>query len=1078
MINQYLETTGYHAQADAKLVDAYELAKTEVIHDYRFENFFHPYLDELVEKLNRGSLAELLSPQTQALEGPFFAGTYQVAAKVTATSFPAQIDESAHGPYAGYNWELFYHLPVAVATSLSKAQRFAEAQRWFHFVFDPTATDRLPGSARFWRFLLFRTPRRGDNIRELLELLASPSGELTAEDKQARKDIQNGYAMMLAHPFHPHAIARTRPLAYQYSVVMKYLDNLISWGDSLFRQDTIESINEATQRYVMAANLLGPRPQKLPQMGRIRTRTYAQLKAAGLDATRNAWVAMEGEFPLNLAPSPASGGESNPALFGIGRALYFCVPDNDRLMGYWDTVADRLYKIRNCLNISGVFRQLALFDPPLDPGMLVKAAAAGLDVSALLAGGRQPAGPQRALPLLQKSLELAGEVKALGSQLLGVLEKADAEKMTMLRQTHESQLQQLAKDVRFLQWKNAEAATASLVRSRQTVFNRYAYYARLLGQQLDENTPEVLEPDRRPLTEDNFDEAYAALVERFDHETPGLGFPPLKQPPNPPVTRDDNGSLYLTQTEADEVSGLQTARTLRLAAGISETIAGVLTFIPEFNVNLHFWGMGASSTVAGGSKLSDAAQIAAKILNTSAGFIGEGASLAGKSATYERRADEWIQQFNQAGRELSQYGRQVIGSLITEQVARLEYRNLNAQIANTTELGDFMATKFTQTELYAWLGSELSRQHSEWYRFAVDYARRTEASIKAQLRRPELDAVSFIGFNHWDVGRKGLLAGERLYADVKRLELAYADNNRRELELTRHVSLRQLDALALLRLKTEGSATFSVPEWLFDRDYPGHYLRRLRQVSVSAPGVVGPFTPLPLQLSLQRSSVRTSALLTDGGYSRTGPQDGRFVDLFGPLDQIAASSGVQDYGMFEPNPHDERLLPFEGAGAVSTWTVELPRTLRGFDYSTISDVVLHLRYTARQGGTQLGDTAVSELTNAIADLGSSPFGLLFNLRQDFPTAWAAFVAGAGPLQVELSHGQLPYIAQSRTVEVAGDLELFAGQTTLATRRIPTPAGLGDNLNAGNPVTLELAADTNVLTRQSRDVYLIMRYALS
>jgi len=27
---------------------------------------------------------------------------------------------------------------------------------------------------------------------------------------------------------------------YQYCVVMKYLDNLIAWGDSLFRQDTIE----------------------------------------------------------------------------------------------------------------------------------------------------------------------------------------------------------------------------------------------------------------------------------------------------------------------------------------------------------------------------------------------------------------------------------------------------------------------------------------------------------------------------------------------------------------------------------------------------------------------------------------------------------------------------------------------------------------------------------------------------------------------------------------------------------------------------------------------------------------------
>jgi hypothetical protein len=46
------------------------------------------------------------------------------------------------------------------------------------------------------------------------------------------------------------------------------------------------------------------------------------------------------------------------------------------MLGYWDTVADRLSRIRHGLNIAGAVRPLALFDPPLDPGMLVKAAAA------------------------------------------------------------------------------------------------------------------------------------------------------------------------------------------------------------------------------------------------------------------------------------------------------------------------------------------------------------------------------------------------------------------------------------------------------------------------------------------------------------------------------------------------------------------------------------------------------------------------------------------------------------------------------------------------------------------------------
>ena len=46
------------------------------------------------------------------------------------------------------------------------------------------------------------------------------------------------------HPFMPHWVARDRPVAYMKWVVMKYIDNLVAWGDYLFRQDTIESINQ------------------------------------------------------------------------------------------------------------------------------------------------------------------------------------------------------------------------------------------------------------------------------------------------------------------------------------------------------------------------------------------------------------------------------------------------------------------------------------------------------------------------------------------------------------------------------------------------------------------------------------------------------------------------------------------------------------------------------------------------------------------------------------------------------------------------------------------------------------------
>jgi Tc toxin complex TcA C-terminal TcB-binding domain len=56
--------------------------------------------------------------------------------------------------------------------------------------------------------------------------------------------------------------------------------------------------------------------------------------------------------------------------------------------------------------------------------------------------------------------------------------------------------------------------------------------------------------------------------------------------------------------------------------------------------------------------------------------------------------------------------------------------------------------------------------------------------------------------------------------------------------------------------------------------------------------------------------------------------------------------------VFELSFRDERYLPFEGAGAISRWSLELfsdaqnpdfGKPLRQFDYGSISDAVLHVK---------------------------------------------------------------------------------------------------------------------------------------
>ncbi len=59
---------------------------------------------------------------------------------------------------------------------------------------------------------------------------------------------------------------------------MKYIDNLVEWGDKLFRRDTMESIQEATQIYILAANILGPRPEKIPPIVSQEPLTFQKMR--------------------------------------------------------------------------------------------------------------------------------------------------------------------------------------------------------------------------------------------------------------------------------------------------------------------------------------------------------------------------------------------------------------------------------------------------------------------------------------------------------------------------------------------------------------------------------------------------------------------------------------------------------------------------------------------------------------------------------------------------------------------------------------------------------------------------------
>src|SRR5690606_31618742 len=189
----------------------------------------------------------------------------------------------------------------------------------------------------------------------------------------------------------------------------KYLDNLIAWGDMLFKRDTIESINEASLLYMLAYEILGDRPQKVPTVKHgALTFNEIETKLDAMGNTRIDVIVDDNLLPVTVVAT-VLGAEPIPKL----DMFYFCMHNNNFITKYWDTVEDRLFKIRHCMNIAGIVRQLPLFEPPIDPALLVKAAAAGIDLGSVLNDVASPTPFYRFRVVLQKALEFCNEVKVL-----------------------------------------------------------------------------------------------------------------------------------------------------------------------------------------------------------------------------------------------------------------------------------------------------------------------------------------------------------------------------------------------------------------------------------------------------------------------------------------------------------------------------------------------------------------------------------------------------------------------------------------------------------------------------------------
>ncbi len=661
-----------------------------------------------------------------------------------------------------------------------------------------------------------------------------------------------------------------------------------------------------------------------------------------------------GTLPVTVVETPVETADS------IASVTLACAPLNPRLMCLYDRASDRLGLIHACLNARRIRNGTPTIDMPYFGDDTVRECWK-LDGDLCLdeAFWCRPASPYRFLVLVGRAQELAGELRSLGGQLLSAYEKGDAEYLSQLRVMHERQINDLMLKIREDQWRDADWQVQAIEKNKAIALTNLTYYKNLIAAGLLSG-----EAQYEPLT--------------------------------------------------------VTSTTLRTAGNVVEAIGQAMNLIPDPNVGFPCNFI----TLPPGKKLAMIFAASGTITRTAADVVNTVAGLGLTKDGWDRREDEWQHLVDVHTIEIDKIERERLGALRRRDAALRDLNDQRQTMQNVAEVQDFLRDKFTSHALYLWLQQETAALHARMYELALHCAYQAQRAFN--IERGHL-AEHFVRDTGWDDLHEGLLAGERLGLSLRRMEKTYHDRNLREYEITKNISLREQFPVAFLQLQATGTCEIAIPEWMYDLDYPGHFMRRIKTLSVSLPCVTGPYTGIHCRMTLLSSQTRVSPILIDpqhrccdadgcnNGYPPL-PEDARMIHSYAATESVVTSVGTDDFGMFELSFQDPRYLPFELAGAVCRIRLELPRENNQFDVDTLRDVVLHLRYTAREGGDLLRRAARECAAMRLPGDGVR----LIDARRETSGQWAWHEAPSGRTQLlgmPITRSMLPFVTGDKTVEI-------------------------------------------------------------
>lgn len=412
--------------------------------------------------------------------------------------------------------------------------------------------------------------------------------------------------------------------------------------------------------------------------------------------------------------------------------------------------------------------------------------------------------------------------------------------------------------------------------------------------------------------------------------------------------RDHYAALYEENINAGEQSAMDLiAASNALSTGIkplyvAAAIAGMAPNIFGF--------------AAGGMKYEGPLRAAGDAIEIYSSALQMTANRIGQEEQYRRRRQEWEIQYKTADKELGMLEAQYAALETRVTAANMLLTQMEMQSAQASAQLELLLGQFSVKGTYSWLRARLATIFYQYYDLTASCCLMAQRALQWEMG----NTTTYLRTGTWSGAWAGLMCGEGLMLSLAQMEMAWMKYQKRELEVTRTVSLKTFFS------KLQGDNAFSLPEVInallnkkpvnagsgknkaelnqnqlavhfnlkdlgLTQDFSGKTCR-IRSLAVTLPALLGPY-----------QNIR-GRLFTNNGVATL------------PIgcNEIALSHALQDNGLFRDNLSDgssgARWLPFEGLSVDDDSGMTLSFQGAMDDQKalleSLSDVIIHVQFTA------------------------------------------------------------------------------------------------------------------------------------